>query len=89
MSADLDTFTLAGDPIARATHALEVARHQIRVAQGEASARLETVLVDAEDAISEQLGRIENALAAAADDAEESGEVDRQRREWYPRYRAA
>jgi hypothetical protein len=89
MSDDLDTYTLVGDPIARATHALEVARHQIRVAQGDASARVESALVEAEDEISEQLGRIRNALADDADETEASGEADRQRSEWYPRYRAA
>jgi hypothetical protein len=89
MPDDLDIYTLAGDPIARATHALEVARHQIRVAQGDASARLETALVDAEDAINDQLGRIRNAITDDADEAEASGEADRQRWEWYPRYHAA
>jgi hypothetical protein len=89
MATDLDTFTLAGDPIARATHALEVARHQVRVAQVDAPARLENALVEAEDVISEQLACIKNALADAAADAEESGAADCRRWEWYPRYRAA
>jgi hypothetical protein len=84
MRTDLDTYTLVGDPIARATHALEVARHQIRAAQSASSARLESALMDAEDAINEQLGRIRNAITNEADDTEASGETDRQRWEWYP-----
>jgi hypothetical protein len=84
MSNDLDTYTLVGDPIARATHALEVARQQVRVTQSGTSARIEGALVDAKDAISEQLARIRNAITDDAD-----GGPGRQRGEWYPQYRPA
>ena len=88
-TAVLDTFTVSGDPIDRARQALEFARHQVRVAQADANWRLEGALVEAEEAVGEQLARIDGALADAEADAEEAGETERQRRASYPRYRAA
>jgi hypothetical protein len=84
-----DTFALSGDPVNRVRQALEIARHQIRVAWADADWRLEDVLIDGEEAIADQLARIDAALADAEADAEESGEAERQRRAYYSRYQAA
>jgi hypothetical protein len=84
-----DTFTLSGDSVRRVRQALEVARHQIRVAWADADWRLEDVLIDGEEAIADQLARIDAAVAEAEADAEESGEAERQRRAYYSRYQAA
>ena len=83
-----DIVTLSGDPIDRARQALEFARHQVRVAQADADWRLEGVLVEAEEAIGEQLAQMDGALADAESDAEESGETERRRRAYYTRYQA-
>jgi hypothetical protein len=58
MPTVLDTYSFVSNRIARATHALEVARHQIRAAQSAAPAGLESALVNAEDTINDQLGRV-------------------------------
>jgi hypothetical protein len=84
-----DAFTLSGDPINRARQALDFARHQVRVAQAAADWRLEEALTEAEEAIGEQLARIDGALADAEAEAEESGAAERQRRACYSRYQAA
>jgi hypothetical protein len=84
-----DTFTFSGDPVSRVRQALEIARHQIRVAWADADWRLEDVLIDGEEAIADQLARIDAALADAEADAEASGEAERQRRAYYSRYQAA
>jgi hypothetical protein len=86
----LDTFTLFGEPLSRARQALEIARHQIRLAQADADWRLlEGVLIDGEEAIGDQLARIDRALADAEADAEASGEAERERRAYYSRYQVA
>jgi hypothetical protein len=84
-----DTFTFSGDPVSRVRQALEIARHQIKVAWADADWRLDDVLIDGEEAIADQLARIDAALADAEADAEESGEAERQRRAYYSRYQAA
>jgi hypothetical protein len=85
----LDTFTLSGEPVSRARQALEIARQQLKVAWGHGDWRLEDALADGEEAIADQLARIDAALADAEADAEESGEAERQRRAYYSRYQAA
>lgn len=70
-----DTVTLLGDPLARAIAALRVARHQVRLAQGDTqSPRLEDVLADIEDDIGAHLKGIEDALEDDADDLAEGTE---------------
>jgi len=70
-----DTVTLLGDPLARAIAALRVARHQVRLAQGDTeSPRLEDVLADIEDDIGAHLKQIEDAVEDDADDLAERTE---------------
>jgi hypothetical protein len=70
-----DTVTLLGNPLERAVAALRVARHQVRLAQGDTkSARLEGVLEDIEDDLGAHLKRIDDALEDDADDFADSAE---------------
>jgi hypothetical protein len=85
-----DAVYLSGEHIDRLREALKVAEHQARVAQSSGYGRhVEDVLVEIEEAIGSHLARIDIALDHDAADAEESGEAERQRESWSPRYRAA
>jgi len=75
----LDTFTLAGDYEQRLVQVLEIARHLARVAQGPAYPRMQDALVGLEGALSDHLAAIETAADDDRDDAEESGETERER----------
>jgi hypothetical protein len=84
-----DTFSLSGEHLDRLRQALKVARHQARVAQtGGYGRHLEDTLTEIEDAITDHLARIENAIDDDQAEAEESGEAERERRAYYPRYEA-
>ena len=84
-----DTFVLSGERLDRLRQALKVAGHQARVAQhGGYGRHVEDALTEIEEAITDYLARIENALEDDKADAEESGEAERQRRSWFPRYEA-
>jgi len=50
---------------------------------------VDDTLIDADEAIGEQLAKLDRALAADAAGREESGEADRERHAWFPTYRAA
>lgn len=85
-----DIVTLAGDPLARITQALQVAKHQLRLGQTALPGRhLEDALVDVEQAIADALARIRDAVDDDHADDEETGQADRQRQAWYSPYRAA
>jgi hypothetical protein len=87
---ETDTFTLAGDPLARAMDALKVAKRQVRLAQHATdSLRIEAALSEIEDDLDVDLSRIKGAMDDDAADAEYSGEAEARRQAWYPRYRAA
>ena len=79
-----DTFTLTGDPENRVLETLRVAQHQVRLAQGGAAPRMQDALAALEDALSDQIAWLENAGEDDPSDAEESGEVERERRAYYP-----
>ena len=79
--SDPDTFTLTGAYENRVLEALRVAQHQVRLAQAQAAPRMLSALVGLEDALSDQIAWPENA---AEDDAEESGEAERERQTWRP-----
>jgi hypothetical protein len=72
MATDLigfDLFTLKGDPLGRAMAALRVARQQVQLAYADTrSIRLEHVLSDIEDEISNQLKSIRDAVEDDDDD---------------------
>lgn len=81
-----DTFTLADNGLTRALEALQVAKHQVRLAQSATSSwQIEAALTEIEDDLSDCLARIHDALESDIADAEESGEVERERRSWFPR----
>jgi hypothetical protein len=74
----------------RLRQALRVALHQSRVAQGSGYGRhVEDALVEVEDTIADQLAAIENAVDDDRAEADETGEAERERRSWFPRYWAA
>jgi hypothetical protein len=82
-----DTFSLSGEHLDRLRQALKVARHQARVAQtGGYGRHVEDALTAIEEAITDHLARIENAVDD--DRAEETGEAERERRAYYSRYEA-
>jgi hypothetical protein len=84
------TTEFAGDLLQRVTQSLEFAREQLWRAQQESmGAHVDDTLIDADEAIGEQLAKLDRALAADAAGREESGEADRERQAWFPTYRAA
>lgn len=88
MAPDLigfENLTLKGGPVARATAALKVARHQVRLAlQDTTSWRMEAVLSDIEDQIADQLAQMAGATDDDAADLETNGEVEASRQAWLP-----
>jgi hypothetical protein len=87
---DPDLFTYGGDQLRRAVEALEAAQREVHQAQLSASGRhLEEALSGIEDDLGDHLAQLRNAAADDAADAEETGDVDRRRQAWFPRYEAA
>ncbi len=88
MASDLigfDTFTLKGEPVARAVSALRVARQQLRLAYGETESwRLEAVLADIDDELGAHLRKIEDAIDDDAAEAEACSESAARRQAWLP-----
>ena len=85
-----NTFSLTGESLDRLRQALRVALHQARVTQSSGYGRhVEDALVEVEDTIADQLANIENAVDDDRAEAEETGEAERERQSWFPRYRAA
>jgi hypothetical protein len=85
---DQDTFTLSGDYENRVLEALKVAQHQVRLAQPQATPRMQDALTGLDDTLSDQIAWLENAAEDDKADAEESGEAERERQAWH-RLRAA
>lgn len=79
-----DTFTLSGDYEHRVLEVLKVAKHQARLAQGDAAPRMQDALVGLEDALSDQIAWLENAAEDDEADAEDSGEEEPERCDHYP-----
>jgi hypothetical protein len=84
-----DTFTLSGDTVDRVTQLLRLAQRHARLDQGIAGPHLQDALTDLEDALSDQIAALDNAVQDDLADAEESGAADHQRRAWHFRYQAA
>ena len=85
-----DTFSLSGERLERLRQALKMAGHKARVAQISGYGRhVEDALTEIEEVISDHLARIDNALDDDKAEAEESGEAERVRRAYFPRYQAA
>ncbi len=84
-----DTFTLSGDNVSRITQLLRLAQRQARLDQVMVGPHLQDALTDLEDALSDQIAALDNAIQDDLADAEESGAADHQRRAWYSRYQAA
>ena len=84
-----DAFYRSGEPLDRLRQALKVAGHQARVAQhGGYGRHVEDALAEIEEAISDHIARIENALDDDKAEAEYSGEAERTRQAYFPRYEA-
>ena len=84
-----DTFSLSGERLNRLRQALKVAGHQARIAQnGSYGHHVADALAEIEETIIDHLARIENALDDDKAEAEESGEAERSRRTYFPRYEA-
>jgi hypothetical protein len=84
-----DTFTLSGDNVSRITQLLRLAQRHARLDQVMVGPHLQDALTDLEDALSDQIAALDNAIQDDLADAEESGAADHQRRAWYSRYQAA
>jgi hypothetical protein len=84
-----ETFALSGDNVSRITQLLRLAQRHARLDQAIVGPRLQDALTDLEDALTDQIGALDNAVQDDLADAEESGVADRQRRASYPRYQAA
>jgi hypothetical protein len=84
-----DTFCLSGD-LDRLRQALKVAGHHAPIAQTCGYGRnVEDTLTEIEDAITDHLARIENAVDDDQADAEETGESEHERRAYFSRYETA
>jgi hypothetical protein len=80
-----DTFTLNGDSLQRARQALQLAEHQIRVAQGGGyGGHVIDALTLTEDTVGAQAVLLQDALEDDRAEAEE-----RDNAAWFPRYQAA
>jgi hypothetical protein len=79
-----DTFTLSGDYEHRVPEVPKVAKHQARLAPGDAAPRMQDALVGIEDALSDQIAWLENAAEDDEADAEDSGEEEPERCAHYP-----
>jgi hypothetical protein len=75
-----DTFTLSGDYESRVAQLLRITQHQVRVAQIAGRPRMQDALTDLEDTLSDQLAALEHAAEDDRQDAEASGESERERR---------
>ena len=84
-----DTFTLSGDNVSRIIQLLRLAQRHARLDQVMIGPHLQDALTDLEDALSDQIAALDNAIQDDLADAEESGAADHQRRAWYSRYQAA
>ncbi len=85
-----DTVTLSGDPLNRIRQALQAAQHQVRAGQTALGGwHLEDALLEAEEAVSTALARINAAVEEDQDEAQDSSEAERRQRSWLPTYRAA
>ena len=84
-----DTFTLSGDNVSRITQLLRLAQRHARLDQVMVGPHLQDALTDLEDALSDQIAALDNAVQDDLADAEELGAADHQRRAWYSRYQAA
>jgi len=84
-----DTFRLSGDNVSRITQLLRLAQRHARLDQAIVGPRVQDALTDLEDALTDHIGALDNAVQDDLADAEESGAADRQRRASYPRYQAA
>ena len=85
-----NTFSLSAEYLERVRQALKVARHQARVAQtGGYGRNVEDALSQIEEAIGGHVARIEDALDDDKAEAEASGDAERERRTYFPRYQAA
>ena len=84
-----DTFFLSGDRLDRLRQALKVAGHQARVAQHAGYGRhVADALAEIEEAVSDHLARIDNALDDDKAEAAALGEAERDRRAYFPHYEA-
>jgi hypothetical protein len=77
-----DTFALSGDCENRVLEALRVAKHQVRLAQPGAAPRMQDALVGLDDALSDQIARLENA--ALDDEAEADFQAELEQAAWQP-----
>jgi hypothetical protein len=68
----------------RVLEVLKVAKHQVRVAQGGATPRMQDALVGLEDALSDQIAWLENAAEDDKADAEDFGEAEPERHAYHP-----
>jgi hypothetical protein len=83
-------FILTGDTLDRFHQALSLARQQLRIGQEVLHGRhLADALVEAEETLGDVAIGLRRAVDADKDDAEMSGETERQRQAWYPVCRAA
>jgi hypothetical protein len=84
-----DTFSLSGERLNRLRQALKVAGHQARIARNCGYGHhVAGALAEIEETIIDHLARIEIALDDDKAEAEESGEAERSRRTYFPRYEA-
>jgi hypothetical protein len=79
-----DTFTLSGDNISRITQLLRMAQRHAGLHQAIVGPRLQDALTDLEDALTDQIAALDNAVQDDLSDADESGAAERERRAWHP-----
>jgi hypothetical protein len=84
-----DTFTLSGDNISRIIQLLRLVQRYAQLDQAIAGPRLQDALTNLEDALTDQIAALDNAVQDDLADAEESGAAERERRASYSRYQAA
>ena len=88
-SNEPDIITLSGDPIERAQQVLDVARHQVRLAQnGSETYQVEDALNEAEEAVDTARAHVADAVEANLEAEQEAGKAAQGRRASLPTHRS-
>jgi hypothetical protein len=84
-----DTFTLSGNHLHKVSQLLRLAQRYARIAGDIHNARVQDVLAELEDELSDRLAALDDAVQDDRAAEEESGDAERMRRAYFSPYRAA
>ena len=84
-----DTVTLSGNHLHKVSQLLRLAQRYARIAGDTHNPRVQDVLADLEDDLSDRLAALDDAVQDDGAVQEETGEAERMRRAYFSPYRAA